>query len=187
MDGPGVEHLARALGMNYAYVPFTIHPATRRDMGVAVLSPWPLDEPRKVLLPVEHRIRKIRRSAVVATLHLPALSVRVYAVHLETVFGASSGQRRNQARAILDDVARWEGPAVIAGDFNGTSGAAEVAKSGFVWLTRDVHNTEWLFDLDHILVRGLCAAMDPPARKAPRAEQVSDHAPVWSVVRPCPA
>ena len=185
MDVPGTEHMARALGMNYVYVPSAVHPSSHRDIGVAILSPWPVDDARKVLLPHEHRTRKMKRAAATATIRTPVGVLRVYAVHLETPWGASGADRRAQARAILNDAAGWPGAVVIAGDFNGAGGADELAKASFVWLTRAVHNTAWLLDADHILVRGLCAAGDPPAAKVSDVRNVSDHRPVWAMVRPC--
>jgi len=185
LDVTGAERLAYALGMNYVYVPSAIHPSSHRPFGVAVLSPWPIEEARNIPLPHPHRVRKMRRRAAAATIDTPIGPLLVYAVHLETPYGASSQARRDQARAVLDDTAGWDGPVVIAGDFNGTSGADELAKAGFLWLTRRVHNTSWLFDFDHILVRGLCAAGDPPAAKGPNSHGISDHRPVWAVVRTC--
>jgi endonuclease/exonuclease/phosphatase family metal-dependent hydrolase len=115
----------------------------------------------------------------------PIGRVRVYGVHLETWFGASGTSRRDQARAVLQNAAGWHGPLVIAGDFNGTGAPQELARSGFVWLTRNVHNTAWLFDFDHILVRGLCAVGDPAAARGPETRGISDHRPVWAVVESC--
>jgi endonuclease/exonuclease/phosphatase family metal-dependent hydrolase len=185
MDAPATETLARALGLNYVYVPATIHPSSHRDFGVAILSPWAIEDVRKILLPHLHRVRKTRRIAVVATVRAGGAAVRVYAVHFETPYGASSGVRRDQARSIAADAAGAADPVIVAGDFNGTAGARELAKAGFAWLTHDVHNTVGPFDFDHILVRGLCPAAQPAAAKAPDITHASDHSPVWSVVRPC--
>ncbi|PYP97430.1 MAG: hypothetical protein DMD34_03615 [Gemmatimonadetes bacterium] len=38
MDAPGTSRIADALGMSYVYYPATIHPATNRDFGNAILS-----------------------------------------------------------------------------------------------------------------------------------------------------
>jgi len=187
MDGSATEALALTLGLNYVYVPATLHPSTRKDFGVAILSPWVLEDTRKILLPHPHRFRKMRRAAVVATVRTHAGAIRVYAVHFESAFGASSGVRRDQARTIGADAADTADPVVVAGDFNGTAGARELTEAGFTWLTRDVHNTLGPFDLDHILVRGLCPAGPPAAAKARDLTNASDHAPVWAVVRPCAA
>lgn len=186
-DGSGTEALARALGMNFIYVPAAVHPSSGRDLGVAILSPWDLVDARKILLPHPHRMRKMRRVAVVATAQTPAGPVRAYSVHLETLWGGSGRVRRDQARTVADDAAGWTGPVVVAGDFNGTAGADEMARAGFTWLTRDVHDTNWIFDFDHILVRGMCAAGHPPAAKAPDLTNASDHLPVWAAARLCGA
>jgi endonuclease/exonuclease/phosphatase family metal-dependent hydrolase len=185
MDQPGTELLARALGMSYIYVPAAVHPSSDRDFGVAILSPWTMDSPRKVPLPHPHRFRKMRRVAAVATVHTPTETVRVFAVHFETAFGASDGARRDQARTVAAEADAWTGPVVVAGDFNGAGGARELVRLGFTWLTRDVHNTSGPFDLDHILVRGLCAAGRPAAAKASDPTHASDHLPVWATVQRC--
>ncbi len=183
MDAPGTEAVARALRLNSVYVPAAVHPASGRDFGQAILSPWPLDDVRKILLPHLHRTRKMRRVAAVATVHTPSGAVRVYGVHFETPFGASGSARRDQARTIARDAAEWTGPVAIAGDFNGRAAADELSKAGFTWLSRAVSNTAGPFDFDHILVRGLCAAA--PAAKAPDTTDASDHMPVWVVVKSC--
>jgi len=185
LDLPGTERLAFALGLNYVYVPSAIHPSSHRPFGVAVMSPWPIEDVRNLPLPHLHRVRKMRRRAAAATIDTPIGAVRVYSVHFETAYGASARTRRDQARAVRDDASEWDGPVVIAGDFNGTSGADELAKSGYLWLTKGVHNTSWLFDFDHILVRGVCGSGDPPAAKGPDSHGISDHRPVWAVVRRC--
>lgn len=185
MDPSGTEALAHALGLSYVYVPSAVHPSSGRDFGVAILSPWPLADARKVPLPHEHRFRGLRRAAAVATVRVPAGPLRVYAVHLESPAGMWGRDRRDQARAILSDIGDWTGPVVVAGDFNGRSGADEVARAGFFWLTRLVHSDAWFYDFDHILVRGLCADAGPLAGVASDDTRASDHRPVWAVVRSC--
>jgi len=186
MDGPGTEKLARTLGMNSVYVPSARHPSSHRDFGVAVLSPWPLDAARKLPLPYEHRFRGLRRAAVSATVRTPAADIRVYSVHLETPFGLwSERHRREQARTVSADAAKWPGPVVIAGDFNGVGPADEVAKFGFTWLTRSLDDRGMFLDLDHVLVRGLCSTGSRTAEHAPDVTGASDHRPVWAVVRTC--
>ena len=89
VDAPGAERMAHAFHMNLAYVPSAVHPSSGRDFGVAILSPWPLDDARKVTLPHQHRFRKLRRAAVAATVHGPLGDVRVYGLHLESQWGLS--------------------------------------------------------------------------------------------------
>jgi endonuclease/exonuclease/phosphatase family metal-dependent hydrolase len=187
MSRPGTARIAEALGLGYVYVPSAFHPQAGDDFGVALLSPWPLDEPRKVLLPHRSRFRKMRRSAAVATLRSPLGPVRVYAVHFETSVGASGGARRDQVRAVLADADGWAGPVIVAGDFNGAAGARELARAGFAWLTEAVKNTLGPLDLDHILARGLCPAGQGAAAAAEDETDASDHDPVWAVVAPCGA
>jgi len=185
MDAPGTEQLARALLMNSAYVPSAVHPSSDRDFGVAILSPWPITNARKVALPHQHRFRKLRRAAVAATIAGPHGEFRVYGLHLENPWGLSPGKRRAQARAVVADAEDWTGSIVIAGDLNGRGPAEEIEKGGFSWLTHDVHDTIGPLDADHILARGFCGEGTVPAGKAHRVRGVSDHVPVWSVLRYC--
>jgi endonuclease/exonuclease/phosphatase family metal-dependent hydrolase len=185
MDRPGTERLSRALGLQYVYVPSAVHPVPKQDFGVALLSPWPLDDPRKLLLPHQNRTRKLRRSAAVATLRSPLGDVRIYGVHFESPAGAWGGVRRDQARAVIADAEGWSGPVVVAGDFNGRSGAKEMAKLGYLWATEEVKNTIGPFDFDHVVARGLCARDEPAAGVAPDSNHASDHKPVWAVLARC--
>ena len=186
MDRPGTERLARALGLGYVYVPSAVHPVPKQDFGVALLSPWPLEDPRKLLLPHQNRFRKLRRSAAVATLRSPLGPVRVYGIHFESPAGAWNSARRDQARAVLADAAGWSGPVVVAGDFNGRAGPGELASAGFFWSTEAVKNTAGPFDFDHVLARGLCPAGSGAAAVAPDETDASDHKPVWAVLTSCP-
>jgi endonuclease/exonuclease/phosphatase family metal-dependent hydrolase len=183
----GTERLARALGFAYVYVPSAVHPVPKQDFGVALLSPWPLEEPRKLLLPHANRFRKLRRSAAVATLRSPLGPVRVYGIHFESPAGASNRVRRDQARAVLADAEGWAGPVLVAGDFNGRAGPRELASAGFCWATEAVKNTAGPFDFDHVLARGLCPAGSAAAAAAEDETDASDHDPVWALLAPCSA
>jgi endonuclease/exonuclease/phosphatase family metal-dependent hydrolase len=182
----GTERLARALGFAYVYVPSAVHPVPKQDFGVALLSPWPLEEPRKLLLPHQHRFRKLRRAAAVATLRSPLGPVRVYGIHFESPAGAWDRVRRDQAQAVLADAVGWAGPVVVAGDFNGRAGPQVLASAGFSWPTEKVKNTAGPFDFDHVLARGLCPAGPGAAAAAEDETDASDHDPVWAVLAPCP-
>jgi endonuclease/exonuclease/phosphatase family metal-dependent hydrolase len=187
MDPVGTERLARALGFGYVYVPSAVHPVPKQDFGVALLSPWPLEAPRKLLLPHLSRFRKLRRSAAIATLVSPLGEVRVYGIHFESPAGARDDVRRDQARAVLSDAGGWTGPVIVAGDFNGRVGPRELASAGFFWSTESVKNTAGPFDFDHVLARGLCPAGTGAASAAEDETDASDHDPVWAVLAPCPA
>jgi endonuclease/exonuclease/phosphatase family metal-dependent hydrolase len=187
MDRRGTERLAGALGMGWVYVPSAVHPVPKQDFGVALLSPWPLEEPRKLLLPHQTRVRKLRRSAAVATLRVSWGPVRVYGVHLESPAGGSNGVRREQARVVLADAAGWRGPVIVAGDFNGRAGPREMTGAGFFWASEAVKNTAGPFDFDHVLARGLCPAGSGAAGVAKDETNASDHKPVWAMLAPCAA
>jgi endonuclease/exonuclease/phosphatase family metal-dependent hydrolase len=185
MDRAGTRRLAAALGFGYVYVPSAIHPVPKHDFGVALLSPWPLEEPRKLLLPHRNRFRKLRRSAAVATLCSPLGPIRVYGIHLESPAGAWGHVRRDQAHTVLADAEGWTGPVLAAGDFNGRGGPGEMGKAGYYWATEPLKNTAGPFDFDHILARGLCPAGSRAAGVAKDETGASDHKPVWAVFTRC--
>jgi endonuclease/exonuclease/phosphatase family metal-dependent hydrolase len=179
VDEAGVERIARALQLNYAYYPGSIHPTDHRYFGPALLSRWPIERSWKLILPHEGRIRHQQRTATAAMLRIRDRPVLAYAVHLETQLKISEAGRRDQVRAILDDAARFVGPVVIAGDFNSEGIGPYLVKQGYRWVTARVSPSISIFSWDHIFVRQL----------APRRAGVvhgvrgaSDHRPVWAVV-----
>jgi endonuclease/exonuclease/phosphatase family metal-dependent hydrolase len=192
MDAPGTERIARALGLNSVYFPSGVHPKHRRDFGCALLSPWTLEEPRKVLLPHGARGSGLRRAAAAATLVRRGRRIHVYSVHLPSPMAISGGSRREQLRVLAADAATAAGPVVIAGDFNSHDKVQELANAGFRWLTRDLGPTTGIrllgLDLgglsyDHVLVRGFrlssgAGAMGVVADK----RGASDHKPIWVVL-----
>jgi endonuclease/exonuclease/phosphatase family metal-dependent hydrolase len=192
MDAPGAERIARALGFHSVYFPSGVHPAHRKDFGCAVLSPWPLEAPAKVLLPHGARVSGLRRAAAAATVVRGTVRVRVYSVHLPAPVSISPGSRREQLRVLAADALRHEGPLVIAGDFNSHGAAEELAKAGFRWTTRETGATTRLRLLglnvkglayDHVLARGLDAYATGVVQDNRGA---SDHRPVWALLAPPP-
>lgn len=182
MDAPGTERIARALGMSSIYLPSTVHPRDGRDFGNAVLSRWPIEDGRKLLLPHASRIIGVRRAATVATVRVGGRRVRVYSVHLETMLRLGRHAREEQARTILADARTWGDPVIVAGDLNDRRLARLFTAAGFEWLTRDVHDTAGPFDFDHVFVRGLRPASSSPAGTEP-ARGASDHRPVWALMQ----
>jgi endonuclease/exonuclease/phosphatase family metal-dependent hydrolase len=192
MDAPGTERIAQALGMNAVYFPSGVHPKHERDFGCAVLSPWPLEEPRKLVLPHGARVTGLRRAAVSATVVRGSRRIRVYSLHLPSPLAISGGSRKEQLRALAADAASAEGPVVIAGDFNSHGKVEELAKAGFAWVTRDVGATARLrllgiglagLSYDHVLAKGLRVADEPGAVGVVADNRgASDHKPVWAVL-----
>jgi endonuclease/exonuclease/phosphatase family metal-dependent hydrolase len=180
MDAPGVDAMARALSANYVYYPSSRSPKTHRDVGTAVLSPWPIEESTKVLLPHLSRITRHSRAVVAADLRIGERMVRVYSVHLSTPLGLSPQQRRDQLEAVLADTALHDGAVIVGGDFNAKGLAERVSQRGFAWPTRDVGHTRSFLSIDHILARGLQPAGAPSAGVAREVKGASDHYPVWA-------
>src|SRR6185503_11126763 len=110
MDAPGTERIAKALGLNAVYFPSGVHPKHDRDFGCALLSPWPLVEPRKLVLPHGARGSGLRRAATIATLVRGALRVRAYSVHLPSPLAISGGSRKDELRVLARDAASSADP-----------------------------------------------------------------------------
>lgn len=180
MDGPGVDEIARALGMNYVYFPGSHDPKSGRDMGNAILSPWPIDQPRKILLPHPSRIIHRARAAVTARVTIEGVPTSVYSVHLGSPVGVGGGARRDQAEVILKDAATSIEPVVIAGDFNTRALGERFVEAGYVWATRSVGKTVRLFSFDHVFLRGFSGQVT--AGVAREVNDASDHRPVWTAL-----
>ncbi len=183
MDSAGVDRIARTLGLNYAYYPASIRPASGKYFGPAVLSRWPIERSWKVLLPHGGWTRGQRRTATAAMVRVRETPLLVYAVHLETPVQISDAERRDQAMAIVNDAAGYEGPVVIAGDFNSEGIGGLLTKRGYTWLTQRVGPTVSWFSWDHIFVRGLSRPTPASAGVVREIEGASDHHPVWTVVK----
>jgi endonuclease/exonuclease/phosphatase family metal-dependent hydrolase len=182
MSGEGVAAVAEALRMNSAYHPASREPMGGPDWGNAILSPWPIDDARKVRLPHRSRFNQRARTATAVRVALPGGPIRVYSTHLGSVRGMSEAKRRDQALAILADAARGREPVVIAGDFNSEELGRLFEANGYCWPTRHVGPTVDRFSVDHVFARGLCGA--PEQRRAGVARDVtdaSDHRPVWAL------
>ena len=184
MDDVGVDHIARAMHLNYVYYPGSIHPTEHKYFGPAVLSRWPIARSWKLLLPHESRTRHQRRTATAADVVVRGTMIRVYGVHLETPSGASDRAREDQMQTILADAARSNGPVVIAGDFNSYGIGVVLEHHGYRWLTRDIGPTISLFTWDHIFVRGFAPAGQSRAGVLRANHGASDHRPVWAVAVP---
>jgi endonuclease/exonuclease/phosphatase family metal-dependent hydrolase len=185
MDEVGVDCLARRLGHNYVYYPAAVHPSDQRNFGNAILSPWPLEDDAKLVLPHPGRFRKMQRIAVAATVRVwGELPLRVISVHLETPVSVGPGAKRDQARAVAESAAGYP-RVLVAGDFNGRGFIEKVfPPAGFLWLTRDIGRTISRFSWDHLLSRGLRPVGCASVGTVPNGLKVSDHLPVWAELLP---
>jgi endonuclease/exonuclease/phosphatase family metal-dependent hydrolase len=184
MDNTGVDRIARALRLNYAYYPASIHPADHKYFGPAILSRWPIEQSWKLLLPHEARFRRQRRTATGAIVRVHNQRVRAYAVHLETPVRISEAGREDQVQAVLSDASGFDGPVVIAGDFNSYGVGPYLVRHGYRWLTSRVGSSISIFSWDHIFVRGLWPARPASAGVVREVRGASDHHPVWAVAVP---
>ena len=182
MDAPGTEALARGLGLNYVYYPAALHPQTKRDVGDAILTPWPIESTFKVPLPHKSRGLGQSRAAAGALVRVAGRLFRVYSLHLGSPFGASPGQRRDQIDVVIGDARESVDPVVIAGDFNSSQIGTRLEAAGYSWLTRGVGPTAHRFSFDHVFVRGLHFD-EGTAGVARDVKDASDHRPVWTRVR----
>jgi endonuclease/exonuclease/phosphatase family metal-dependent hydrolase len=187
MSESGVDRIARALRLNYAYYPAVIHHRTGGYYGPAVLSRWPIEQSWKVLLPHGSWDRGLRRTATAAVVRANGLAILVYSVHLETVVKLSPAKRTEQVRAVTEDAKGFRGPVVIAGDLNDYGMGARIHDQGYTWLTEWVGATHTIFSMDHILTRGLVAAQPGSVGVVREVRGASDHHPVWAVLVPAPA
>jgi endonuclease/exonuclease/phosphatase family metal-dependent hydrolase len=192
MDAPGTERIAKALGMNAVYFPSGVHPKHRRDFGCALLSPWPLVEPRKLILPHGARGSGLVRSAAVATVVRGGERIRAYSVHLPSPLAISGESRRDELRVLAEDAAGSADPVLIAGDFN-SHGAVELLEhAGFAWLTQRLGDTTHFrllgipiasLSYDHFVARGLrLAAITPALGVVADNHGASDHLPIWALL-----
>ena len=188
MDEAGVVALARALGYDYVYAPASVA-EDGDDFGNAILSRWPLSDPRKIILPGLHPLSGQQRTATRATARVGEMDVLLYSVHLE-IATAPPELRREQAAAVLADVPDDAPAVIIGGDFNtimtrGVAGLAEqAAAQDLQLLTAGLEPTLMRFGrplarADHIVTRGF-ERLDGGVMSGVSA---SDHFPVWARLR----
>ncbi len=178
MDAPGTLKIAEGLGLNYVYYPASVHPKYKRDVGNAILSPWPIESSFKVPLPHRSRVVGQSRLAAGAVVRVAGRNVRVYSLHLGSPFGASPGQRREQLEVVIQDARDSPDPVVVAGDFNSKGLGVRLVAAGYQWPTRDVGPSTHGFSFDHVFVRGL-SFQEARAGVAREVQDASDHRPVW--------
>jgi endonuclease/exonuclease/phosphatase family metal-dependent hydrolase len=184
LSSAGVVQLAGGMGLNYLYFPSGVHPQTRQEFGTAILSPWPIEKPAKLLLPHGAAITGLRRAVTAATIWWGDVAIRAYSVHLPSPMAISVDERREQIEVILDAARSGPGPAVVAGDFNSGSAVQWFERRGFTWLTRGLPGTSrgpgmWL-PYDHVFAKGFEAVRGTWTAGTVEAGGVSDHRAVWA-------
>ncbi|MCA1631843.1 MAG: endonuclease/exonuclease/phosphatase family protein [Acidobacteria bacterium] len=185
------RQMADELGWNYAWAAAPNDGTKRGDRGagedetgVAILSPHPMGDVTRLVLPHAGPDCQ-RRAAVGATVRIGNRDVRVYSVHAETRIPVE--RKVEQWRAILDDLKSHEktGRVVVLGDFN-TIKEKDVraarrlfTDAGFTTPFADDDVTWEIFivalKLDWLWLRGL----QPTAHGVRRNVTYSDHYPLW--------
>lgn len=184
MDENGVAQIAKALRLNYVYFPGAIHPQSGANFGPAILSPWPLAEAEKLILPHKSVSNGMQRTATKAIVQIPTAETLTYSIHTETILSLPQ-QRHAQFAAIADDIDPAAQYVVVGGDFN-TVTTAQINKLAEILSlfgleraslgsgpTAERFNVE--AEADHIFTRGFVVNA---AGKITNAT-ASDHLPVW--------
>jgi endonuclease/exonuclease/phosphatase family metal-dependent hydrolase len=181
--------IADALGMNYSWAAPPVKEGAEEETGVALLSPYPLTDVVRIVLPHAGPGGR-RRVAVGATVRVGRTPVRAYSVHAETRMPLE--KKVTHWRAVLDDLQRHGGVAhaVIVGDFNTIKGkdvrAARrlFSEAGFTTPFPDDRSTfkAFIFDfkLDWVWLRGF----EHGEFGIDKQVGLSDHWPLWANVSP---
>jgi endonuclease/exonuclease/phosphatase family metal-dependent hydrolase len=184
--------LAEQLGMFYAWAaPPPVKATDEEETGVELLSPYPLSNVTRIVLPNQGPGGR-SRVALGATIKIGKLDVRVYSVHAENRLAEL--KKVEQLDAVLADLESLpkSTPAIVMGDFNTWEPAMIdrtrdlFTKSGFVTPFPDGRATFQrnivLFDLelklDWIWLRGF----ESQTFDIDRAFAVSDHFPLSTTV-----
>lgn len=176
-----VASAAERLGGHYIYYPSMVHPLTGRNFGPAILSRWPIAEDAKVPLPGRGWTRGTQRIAVRATILVGGIRLRMYSVHLSTLWEMFPRGQDAQAQAVVDDAAHSPDPVLIAGDLNRMGAGHVFSRAGYQWLTRGVGRTHHVWSFDHVFLRGL-EPRSVQAASVHEALATSDHRAVWTTL-----
>jgi endonuclease/exonuclease/phosphatase family metal-dependent hydrolase len=183
--------IAEELGLRYAWAAPPPPPGKEQqeeETGVTILSPYPLTDVTRIVLPNAGPGGR-RRVALGATVNIGPHALRVYTVHAET--RTSKEKRTEQLQSVLDDLARQpvRERAVVLGDFNtitdddrrattqlftGARFQTPFPNSEPTWKTFIIK-----LKLDWVWLRGL----RPLDYGIDRKIGLSDHWPLWVNVR----
>jgi endonuclease/exonuclease/phosphatase family metal-dependent hydrolase len=178
--------LAKRLGLNYVFIPGQIHPKLQKDYGSAILSPWPLDEIQKIVLPGKHLRHRTQRAVVSARVTIGNHAIRSYSVHLENMFldtfSADEKSRFFQIVTLLSQVPKNE-QVVVGGDFNAINPSGLTYLLSMFWANHFTRASSLLpsenkipIGIDHIFTRGTRVVNYGTVYDF----SGSDHAPVWA-------
>ena len=187
-----VKLMAEALGANYAWTAPPVKDAHEEETGVAILSPYPLSDVQRIVLPHEGPGGR-RRVALGATVAIGDTRIRFYSVHAENRLAVA--KKIGQSKAVLADLARFPKsmPAIVLGDLNTWEGDA-VDKTSKLFpaenfstpfdhdkstFSRTILLVPIKFKLDWIWLRGLEAT----EHGIDKTIELSDHFPLFVSVK----
>ena len=197
LDLRAAELIAQSLGYDVVYFPSGIHPATERQFGLAILSPWPIRDDRKILLPWLESSDDARKIAMAATVWVQGRPVGVVNTHLQS--GLTPVKTGDQLQAITGCtytancpqagapmLGAWSDQ-VLAGDLNTrTRDALRVADEVLGWsgLRRapgiGATYKHWPFGFDHIYASHSLTVQE--AGVLADVSSASDHLPIYAVL-----
>ena len=188
--------LADALGMYYAWTaPPPAKNGDEEETGVAIMSVYPLTDIKRIVLPNAGPNQR-RRVALGATIEIDGRKWRVYSAHAETRIPLD--KKMEQYNAVLEDLARYppDMPAIVMGDFNTwepnadnktiklfTGAGLKTPFGAQPTFRRRVLFLPIELRLDWVWLRGLEATRYGVDRQI----EISDHWPLWTVVKPLAA
>jgi len=162
MDNAGTYTISKYLDYNYLYYPASIN-GSGKDFGNAILSRWPIEKYKKVILPHESPWNKRRRIAVTGIINMGDTKILATSVHIETPV-LETEYRIDQADSLLRSIPE---------DF----------KHKFDWVTSNIGWTKDFLSikkvsLDHIFVKGMRQVESGKFT----GTEASDHLPVWATL-----
>jgi endonuclease/exonuclease/phosphatase family metal-dependent hydrolase len=184
--------IADNLGLNYAWAaPPPAKPTDEEETGVAIMTPFPMSDIRRLVLPHEGPNQR-RRVALGATVRINGKDIRVYSMHGETRIDMD--KKIEQMGTLIQDLKQYpeDLPVVVVGDLNTweASAAAKTIKlfsgAGFhtpfgsqTTFSRRVFLIPIEFRLDWVWLRGMRVVTYGIDRKI----NLSDHFPLWANVK----
>lgn len=179
--------IAEELGMYYAWAAPPPPPGSKEreeETGVAILSPYPLTDAQRLVLPHEGPGGR-RRAAIGATLRIGSKLIRFYSVHAETRI--STDKKLEQLKDVLRDLSNHPKvtSAVVVGDFNTIEGQAIenttrlFTENGFQTPFPNGMKTWKTFILELKLDWVWLKNLRPYAYGIDKKVKFSDHFPLW--------
>ena len=188
MDHEGTKSIAKELKYNYIYYPASIHTRHKKDFGNAILSKWPMENEKKIILPHSSIRTKQKRIAISAMVKINRFEILTYSIHTEG-FWLSNTNKKNQIDSIANSIPSDLEYVIVGGDFNtiGSSSNKEAEKvfidCGFVCASKTIGSTAKIGPfkgtLDHIFTRGVQVIGSGKLEQT----EASDHFPFWVVLK----